>query len=116
MTFRPRAGAWGWEAGTSAMTRSTPCRLLPLGAALVLLVLTGLVHGLWTGRWHTDTDLEDAAASVQTVPLILGDWQGRPEKSDAEAFQQAGAAGYWVRRYEHNGEEVTVVLMCGRAG
>ena len=94
----------------------TQRNLLPLVVALLVLLFTGLVHGLWTGRWHTDTDLLAAAASVHEVPLTIGDWQGRAEAADEESFQQAGAAGYWIRRYQRDREVMTVILMCGRAG
>ena len=89
---------------------------LPLTAALAVLALTGLVHGLWTGRWHSSEDLQAAAASVERVPLTVGDWQGKPEATDAESFQQAGATGYWMRRYQRGGDLMTVILMSGRAG
>jgi hypothetical protein len=98
------------------MTRTNLPRLLPLGVAFLVLVVTGLVHGLWTGRWHTSHDLELAAESVHDVPLAVGDWEGKAEESDAESFQQAGAAGYWTRRYRFGDEQVTVILMCGRPG
>jgi hypothetical protein len=92
-------------------------RLLPALTALTLLVTTGVVHGLWTERWRPSDALERAAARVATVPLEIGDWQGKDIDVDAEAFAQAGARGYWARTYTRpGGDSVLVVLMCGRPG
>jgi hypothetical protein len=85
---------------------------------LAVVVLTGLVHGFWTGRWHPSQELETAVARLDGVPLRIGPWQGHPQEVDAASFAQTGAAGYWMRRYvnEKTGRAVSVILMCGRAG
>jgi hypothetical protein len=94
-------------------------RLLPVATAAALLLLSGLVHGLWTDRWESPEALDAAVARVGRVPLAAGDWQGRalgPPDVDPEAFEQAGALSYWMRRYvsRRDRSEVTAVLMCGR--
>jgi hypothetical protein len=85
---------------------------------LALVVLTGLVHGFWTGRWQQSRELKDAVARLDRVPLQAGPWQGRAQEADAEPFARAGASRYWVRQYadRRTGRAVTVILMCGRAG
>jgi hypothetical protein len=97
------------------MIRST----LPIVAAVGLLLFSGLVHGLWTDRWQSPESLDAAVARVERVPLTIGDWKGHTLGApdvDPEAFAQAGALGYWMRRYVHprDGQEVTAILMCGR--
>jgi hypothetical protein len=85
---------------------------------LAVVVLTGLVHGFWTGRWQPSRELAEAATRLERVPLQFGEWQGRPQEVDVEPYARAGAAGYWLRRYVHrrSGRAVSVILMCGRAG
>ena len=91
---------------------------LPLLTGLVLLVLAALAHGVWTGRWEMSHALEEATARVKTVPLTFGDWRGEELEPDREAFASAGALTYWMRVYKNcqTGEQITVLLMCGRAG
>jgi hypothetical protein len=90
----------------------------PVVTGFAAVLASGLVHGLWTGRWHPSRALEDAVARVEKVPLRVGDWQGRDLPVDREAFAQAGARGYWMRDYtnQRTGESVTVLLMCGPWG
>ena len=92
-------------------------RTLLITGAVVLLLTSGLVHGLWTERWGTSQALADASARVAHVPLEIGAWTGTAIPVDADAFAQAGAQTYWSRTYRHEtGKSVTVILMCGRAG
>jgi hypothetical protein len=93
-------------------------RPAPVLTALALVAASGLAHGLVTGRWHNARDLEVALARVPLVPRDIGAWHGRDLDADPEAFTQAHADAYWVRRYEDRstGSAVTVILMCGPAG
>jgi hypothetical protein len=82
------------------------------------VLLTGWVHGLWSGRWQPNHELIEAVGRVDKVPLKVGDWNAETETSDDSEFYQAGAMSYWTRRYTHarTKESVLVILMCGRAG
>ena len=91
-------------------------RPLPLVAALVALVVSGLVHGFWTQRWHTSAALDGAVARLHAVPMQIGSWQAANVEVDPEPYQQTRAVGYWMRRYSKGPEAVSVILMCGRAG
>src|SRR5713226_9546608 len=91
-------------------------RPLPLFAALVVLLVSGLVHGFWTQRWHTAAALDNAVARLHAVPMSAGSWQAVNIEVDPEPYQQTRALGYWMRRYTSGSEAITVILMCGRAG
>jgi hypothetical protein len=93
-------------------------RPVPLFAALLVLVVSGLVHGLWTHRWGSAEELERASARVPTVPLSAGPWTGVNVEVDSQQFKQTRADSYWMRRYARPGESevITVILMCGRPG
>jgi hypothetical protein len=84
-----------------------------------LLVLDGLVYGLWTNRWRSPEALLTATARLEQIPMVIGDWQGQPGKAlEDREVQLAGFSGYVARSYHHriNGNSFTVLLACGPAG
>jgi Protein of unknown function (DUF3485) len=92
-------------------------RTLPYMIALAIIISSGIVHGLWTGRFQASRELETRAARLERVPLTIGDWKGRALTLDRRTVESAGIAGYLMRRYEdRQGHAVTVLLVCGRPG
>jgi hypothetical protein len=93
-------------------------RLVTVSVALLVLVVSGLLHGFSSERWAPAPALNDAAARVAKVPLAIGDWEAEPVESDAAAFFQAGAQAYWTRSYvnTHTKDRILAILMCGRSG
>ena len=93
-------------------------RLATIVVALVILVVSGLVHGYWSERWAPSSALRAAAARVDKVPMEIGDWKAQTIDGDAGAFYQAGAQAYWTGSYVNTRNKTTmlVILMCGRAG
>jgi hypothetical protein len=93
-------------------------RLVTLAVALLVLVVSGLLHGFSSERWASAPALNDAAARVAQVPLEIGDWKAEPIESDSAAFFQAGAQAYWTRTYMNarNKDRILAILMCGRSG
>jgi hypothetical protein len=85
---------------------------------LVVILASGLVHGMWTERWYRSAALESAVARLKSLPEEIGPWKGRVEEQDPEALVMAGAAGSWSRRFinSDNGDEILVILLCGRPG
>jgi hypothetical protein len=89
--------------------------LLALAAAVV--ILDGYVHGLWTNRWKTSVELEQAVTRLDRVPMTVGDWRGRALTLGAREVEVAEFAGYLHRQYQRpDGSTVTVLLACGRPG
>lgn len=86
--------------------------------ALVLILLAGLVHGLWADRWGTAPELAAAAVRLSGIPMRFGDWEGKDMPVDAESFAMAGPTSYLSRLYTHRRTKASalVILMCGRAG
>ena len=91
-------------------------RTIVVSLACAMLVATGVVHGVWTDRWSAQTDLHEAAAGLQKLPLNLGGWQG--SDFETERDPKSGMAGVIARRYVHakDGKIVTILLGCGRSG
>lgn len=86
--------------------------------AVAVLVMSGLVHGLWAERWAPSLPLQQAADRVDHVPMEIGDWKAQTMEADRDAFFQAGAQKYWTRSYVHARTKTAllVILMCGRSG
>ena len=85
--------------------------------ASAALVATGLVHGFWTDRWQAPVETATAAARLDKIPLVLGDWQGRTlESKPGQAGE--GVAGCVQRRdvNDKTGAMVVLALVCGRPG
>lgn len=85
-------------------------------SAGVVLVASGVVHGVWTDRWSEPTDLVAAAARLDKLPMTIGAWHGSTVEMEQDA--KGGLAGMVARRYVHaaSGKSVTILLACGRAG
>jgi hypothetical protein len=99
-------------------------RLLPPIVALAAILASGVVHGLWSGRFGPPADLEAAAARLKNVPLVIGDWSGTEQTMNASQLKAAEAVGYISRHYEKVGtgaspEErvaLDVTVLCGPTG
>ena len=93
-------------------------RMLPLATACLLLALSGVVHGLWTGRWGTSADVREAAARCDDMPMSLGDWEGHATELSSAQLAIAEVVGHCSRHYvnRRTGQEVTIALVCGRPG
>src|SRR5947209_14054445 len=91
-------------------------RLLVITSACVVLIASGVVHGVWTDRWSTQADLADAAVRLEQVPMTIGAWHG--STVEMEKDPNSGLAGMIARRYVHatSGKSVTILLACGRSG
>jgi hypothetical protein len=86
--------------------------------ALLVLVASGVVHGLWTDRWRTTGEPAAWAARLADVPRTFGDWEGQDLTLDDNSLEVAEVTGYLARDYVHRrtGARVQVVIVCGRPG
>ena len=93
-------------------------RIALISIALGVMIVDGVAYGLWTDRWGSAQAVEEAVARLERVPMALGDWQGDSRELGARQAEQAGYAGYWLRRYERrkDGMVINVMLACGRPG
>jgi hypothetical protein len=89
--------------------------LLPT-LALALILGTGVVHGMRTGRWQANPAIAEAVERLGTLPDRIGDWQG--EDVPLAGREPPGVAAHACRRFTHTrtGDAVTVFLVCGRPG
>ena len=93
-------------------------RAMPILAAIVLVLSSGIIHGLWINRWMFSREIELAVSKLDRVPMVIGEWKGRPEAVDRREWIGAGLDGLVMRHYEDSrtGRTTTLVLVCGRPG
>src|SRR5262245_857130 len=79
-----------------------------------LLVAGGLVHGVWSNRWHDP--FQDRAAELNRLPMTIGDWDGRA--GDNDVVPPAQRTSSLVRFYSNraNGNVVSIYLTYGPKG
>ena len=87
--------------------------------AFLIVLGSGVAQGLWSGRWVSARDLEEARQRLERVPERVGDWEMEEEREVSAKEQQiAGIVGYKSRLYvnRQTGQAVSVLLVCGRPG
>lgn len=92
-------------------------------AALVVLGLGGLVaaavlEGMISNRWGVSEDLKAAAARVDRVPAVFGDWSSVEVPVDRKVLERAEALSSVSRAYrnEKTGSVISVMVLCGPTG
>ncbi len=87
-----------------------------VGAAVVLMLGSGYVQGLWSERWGTFPELAIFSEQLAAVPKEIGEWKGTDaEATDEKILKIAGATGELVRTYTNgNGDQVLISIICGR--
>ena len=93
-----------------------PSTYLPIGAAVLIMLISCVVQGTWRERWETFPELELFAKQLEKVPMVVGEWQGRDEEKSEERIRKiAGNEGELMRTYRNaSGHEVRVSLICAR--
>jgi hypothetical protein len=91
---------------------------IPILFATAVVLLGGVVQGVWVDRWKTKHEPAEAAARLDRVALAVGDWTGRPSEFDVKEYAQAGIVGGLFRRYvnRRTGDAVTLLIVCGLPG
>jgi hypothetical protein len=91
-------------------------RIFIIASACLVLIASGVVHGIWTDRWSEQVGLSDAVAALDQLPMKIGAWQGSPVEMEKD--EKTGLAGVIARRYVHaaSGKGVTLLLACGKPG
>jgi hypothetical protein len=83
--------------------------------ALGVVVATGVVHGFWTDRWGLDEKIQRAVASLDKIPLKVGDWDGEEQSVKGRDIEDLPGHRYLRYVNRKTGDSISVVLVCGRA-
>jgi hypothetical protein len=96
----------------------TMLRYFVLPTAVLVLIVSGVAHGLRINRWGAPRDLEAAGDRLATVPTVIGDWESTPQQIDPRQLEVAEATAHLARRYvnRRTGDEVQILILCGRPG
>src|SRR5262245_44831048 len=86
--------------------------------ACAVLLASGVLHGLWSGRWQFSDEASKATERLEQVSLAIGDWDGDEHEIDSRQIRAAGATGYLSRRYvnRQTGEVIWCTVLCGPPG
>ncbi len=93
-------------------------RLAPILAGLLVILLSGLLHGYWTLRWFPSPVVEAAVQRMQDVPASFGDWTAKTLTVPDEELKRAGALGWKIQSYVAPDSDlpITTLLLVGRPG
>ncbi len=96
-------------------------RYLPIAGGIVVMVIFGILQGVYTERWHkrqVTRKQQEFAARIKFIPESFGDWDSRPDSTDQKQLERAGAVGHLARVYTNRHDktdEVSVFLICGHS-
>lgn len=93
--------------------------IVPLALSIVLMVIVTYVEGTWTERW-AKSDSEELArwsSRVESLPLTIGEWEGKDLPESQAELEAAGITGSVSREYvnRNTGDKVSVFLVVGGA-
>lgn len=93
-------------------------RILALSVCTIVLVASGIVHGLQTNRWGLPDDVLDAADRLQNVPTSVGSWSSEEIPMRQRELELAEVVGHISRHYvnREDGSAVDVMILCGHFG
>ncbi|WP_417847626.1 exosortase-associated EpsI family protein [Thalassoglobus sp.] len=93
-------------------------RILPIGIGLLLIVATGVIHGIQTDRWGESTKVLEAARRLDQLPTEFGDWSGTASEIPEKQLKVAEAVGHYSQKFTNtkDGRELSVMILCGRPG
>lgn len=93
--------------------------IAPLALSVALIVVVTLVEGSWTERWiRSDSQLLATwSARVKSLPMTIGDWEGKTLPENPQEIEAAGITGSVSREYVNRatGDKVSVFLVVGGA-
>ena len=91
---------------------------LPLGCGLILVIGSAYVHGVMTNRWAPPPDLSPAAAKLDKLPAVIGDWHSQPIEMSEGQIKAAEVVGYFCRVYRNDKTraEIQITVLCGPHG
>jgi hypothetical protein len=84
----------------------------------ILVVASGIVHGIRTERWTQSKSVDDAVRRIDNIPMEFGDWKGEKQVLDASDLARAGIKGHLFGHFRNKrtGAAISVLLVCGRSG
>ena len=83
----------------------------------MLIVGSGYLHGIMTGRWGQSSKVQQAAERLSLIPTTIGSWTGKDAEISERVLEIGEILGYVDRRFRRDdGRELELLLLCGRSG
>lgn len=90
--------------------------ILPIGLGLALVAGSTCVHGVLTNRWGAPPDLAAAAAKLDRIPHVIGNWESKAVEIPSTELEAAEAVGHFARLYQSSQGQIQVLIVCGAHG
>ncbi|NBO92135.1 MAG: exosortase-associated EpsI family protein [Planctomycetia bacterium] len=86
------------------------------GVASSLVIVSGLLHGMWTDRWARSDETVNAKEALANIPMMVGDWVGQEVEKPSPAAP--GVTGSLQRTYtnKRTNVSVSIAIVNGRPG
>jgi hypothetical protein len=93
-------------------------KLVPTSIVFSIVVLSGVIDGLWTDRWLVAKEMHTAVDRLAAIPMALGDWDGCARELDSRTLALGEISGYARRQYvnRRTGSTLSLLIVCGRPG
>jgi hypothetical protein len=93
-------------------------RTLPFTIGALLILGSGVIHGVQSDRWGQSQKVLDAANKLNELPVSFNDWVSEESEIPEKQLRQAEAVGHFSRSFVHSktGRRVSVMILCGRPG
>lgn len=84
----------------------------------MLILGTGVLHGLQTDRWGESAKVLAAAERLNSIPTSFGNWTSEATEIPEDQLKIAEALGHFARQFRNSetGEVVNIMILCGRPG
>lgn len=94
--------------------------IIPI-SGIILLLASGILHGIQTGRWRDPEVLDRAAERLENIPRRFGNWNSHSLELSERQLKVAEASGGIAARYETFDAQagpraVEVMFLCGPFG
>jgi hypothetical protein len=95
-----------------------PMRSLLVVLALAAVIVPGIGHAFWTGRWNVSDEPASSAARLASLPREIEDWESTEQQVDPRQMVKSELAGYLWRDYARRNKSgrLAIFLACGRPG
>ena len=94
-------------------------RIVPLLTVCLIVIGSGVIHGLMIDRWGSSESLNLAVACLEQVPREFGSWKCEADSTISAGELEIGEIdGYLARVYKNqaDGSTVSMMIVCGRPG
>ncbi len=93
-------------------------KFVPATICCLLILGSGVAAGVFTNRWEPAADFGPIQSRMDTVPMTLGQWTGRPTAMERDDLDVGGIRAHLAREYRDARSDrlIQVLLVAGKPG